>query len=131
MKVLFQKLYKNILYMFLLYCIHAPLYVYAAPTAGKHSIQGYLGLAIIFINNVILPLLFSVALLFFLVNATRYFVLKSGESEGRETARRLALYAIGAFVFLVSLWGIVNMIVYGLGFDENQAPCPDYLRDKC
>jgi hypothetical protein len=27
---------------------------------------------------------------------------------------------------IVSIWGIVNMFVYGLDFDQQNAPCPDY-----
>jgi hypothetical protein len=98
-------------------------------TAGKDSIQGYLLLIMEFINDVVLPLLFSIALLFFLVNAARYFIIEGSDSASREKARTLALYGIGAFVFLVSIWGIVNMFVGGFGL-RNQIICPDYLEEN-
>lgn len=41
------------------------------------------------------------------------------------------LYGIGAFVFLVSLWGIVNMVVTGLNINQEQSLCPDYLGGWC
>lgn len=99
--------------------------------AGKDSIQGYLILILQFINNVLLPILFSLALLFFLINVARYFIIKGANDADRAKARVLALYGIGAFVFLVSIWGIVNMFVSGLGIDNDRAMCPDYLGDWC
>lgn len=99
--------------------------------AAASDAQGYLRLGLLFINNVIIPLLFSIALLFFLVNAARYFIIGGGDSDSQAKAKLLALYGIGAFVFLVSIWGIVNMIVSGLGFDDTRARCPDYLGNWC
>lgn len=102
-----------------------------AAEANKDSVQGYIVLILNFINFILIPLIFSIALLFFLINAARYFILEGAESEGREKAKMLALYGIGAFVFLVSIWGIVNMFVSGLGFDEDQVMCPDYMGSWC
>jgi len=102
-----------------------------AQYANKDSVQGYILLIISFINNAVLPLIFAIALLFFLVNAARYFILEGDDSAGREKARTMALYGIGAFVIIVSIWGIVNMFVYGLGIGDNEAICPDYLDGWC
>ena len=116
----------------LVYGLCAALYgnpTFAAVAGGKDSVQGYLVLIMLFINNVILPLLFSIALLFFLINAARYFVIEGGDSGSRDKARLMALYGIGAFVFLVSIWAIVNMLVSGLGLRNTAADCPDYFRN--
>lgn len=94
--------------------------------AAKDSVQGYLISILFFINRVVLPLLFGIALLFFLVNVARYFVIGGAEEESQQKAKLLALYGIGAFVFLVSIWGIVNMFTDGLNIDRNNALCPDY-----
>jgi hypothetical protein len=102
-----------------------------AAEAGKDTLQGYIVLILQFVNYTLLPLLFSIALLFFLVNAARYFIFKGDSDDGREKAKTLALYGIGAFVFLVSIWGIVNMFVYGLGIDSSEPICPDYFRGNC
>jgi len=98
---------------------------------GKDSVQGYILLILQFINWTLIPLLFSIALLFFLINAARYFILEGDSDGGREKAKTLALYGIGAFVFLVSIWGIVNMLVFGLGIGNDEAMCPDYLENWC
>lgn len=102
-----------------------------AQQAGKDSVQGYLVMIGLFINNTILPLIFTIALLFFLVNAARYFIFQGSDEGGQDKARRMALYGIGAFVFLVSIWGIVNMLVGGLGIQRSESLCPDYLDNWC
>lgn len=84
-----------------------------------------------FLNNVLLPFLFALALLIFLVNVARYFIIGGGNQKNREKARLLAIYSIAAFVFLVSIWGIVNMFVSSLGFNNTTAMCPDYLGSWC
>jgi hypothetical protein len=103
----------------------------ASTYVDSNSLQGYIIRILHFINNILLPLIFSIALLFFLYNAFRYFILGGAHEGEREKARILALYGIGAFVFLVSIWGIVNMIVGGLSLTDDRAICPDYLTDWC
>ena len=95
------------------------------------SIQDYLIDIGLFINYTIIPFLFSLALLFFIFNAARYFILNAAEEKAREQARQLALYGVGAFIFWVSIWGIVNAIASGLGVDDDRALCPDYLGSWC
>lgn len=107
------------------------LYSPIALAAAASDVQGFLRLTLLFINNIIIPLLFSIALLFFLVNAARYFIIGGSDSDSQKKAKTMALYGIGAFVFLVSIWGIVNMLVAGLGFRDTRARCPDYLGNWC
>lgn len=114
--------------------LYVPLRAFAQfyeSEGSKDSVQGYIILILEFINFAVLPLLFSIALLFFLINAARYFIISAGEAAAREKARTLALYGIGAFVIMVSIWGIVNMFVYGLEIDGEGSICPDYLGDWC
>lgn len=91
------------------------------------SLQEFIIAISVFINNVLIPLLFGIALLFFLYNTFRFFILGASETEAKENAKRLALYGILGFVFLVSIWGIVNLLVSGLGFQNDQALRPDYF----
>jgi hypothetical protein len=100
-------------------------------TADTDTLQGFILLIGGFIGNTLIPFLFAVALLFFLVNAARYFILDGDDSDGQEKAKTLALYGIGAFVFLVSIWGIVNLFVEGFEIDDTAARCPDYLGRWC
>ena len=99
-------------------------------TNREDGIAGYIIRIIIFINLTLIPLLFGIALLFFLFNIVRYFI-NSGNVAEREKASRAALFGIAAFVFLVSIWGIVNLFVNGLDFDREDPICPDYLGRWC
>ncbi len=123
-------LYKGLIIAFTgLVASYGPLVLGAE--AGKDSVQGYLILIMLFINGVIMPILFGIALLFFFVTALRFFTIGGHESEGRDKAKKLALYGIGSLVFILSLWGIVVMLVDGLGFDRDESICPDYLEGWC
>lgn len=95
------------------------------------SIQDYLIDIGYFINFSILPLLFALAFLFFAVNAVRYFIIGGADSGKREQARQLALYGIAAFVLLVSIWGIVNLLTSAFQIDNDTSFCPDYMGSWC
>lgn len=83
-----------------------------------------------FLNYAVVPLLMAIALLAFLYFTARYFILdQSNVSDRREAATR-ALWGVGAFVFIVSIWGIVNLLVVG-PLDREASLCPDYLRGAC
>jgi fumarate reductase subunit D len=102
-----------------------------AQSGDKDTAQGFIVLITHFIGDVLLPFLFALALLFFLVNVARYFVIGGDDAESQEKAKTLAIYGIGAFVFLISIWGIVNMFVNAFEIDDDEAKCPDYLQDWC
>ncbi len=92
------------------------------------SLQEFIIGITIFINNAVIPFLFGLALLFFIWNAFRFFILGNKNEPDQENAKKLALYGVGAFVFRVSLWGIINLLVGGLGFSNSNYPIePDYL----
>ena len=98
--------------------------------AETDSLADYIVRIGVFINVALLPFLFGIALLVFLFNIVRYYINRDNVDE-RERAQRVAIYGIAAFVFLVSLWGIVNLFVGGLGFDREASLCPDYLGNWC
>jgi hypothetical protein len=93
------------------------------------SIQEFLYAIGYFFNYTLIPFLFALALLFFIVNAARYFIIGAHETAARDHARQLAIYGILGFVFLVSIWGIVNAITWSLGISYDETVCPDYLED--
>ncbi len=93
--------------------------------------QGIIKSLGVFINNTLIPLLFGIALLFFLFNIARYFIIDAENKDSRDKAKNSALYGIAAFVLLVSIWGIVNMFVSSLGITGSEAICPDYLGEWC
>ncbi len=90
------------------------------------NIQTFLGDILTFLDKIIFPLLFALAFLFFIWNATRYFIIGGANEESQVKAKRLAFWGIAAFVFIMSLWGIVNLFVGGLGFGTSTVIFPDY-----
>lgn len=79
-----------------------------------------------FLTGTVIPFLLVIATLFFVWNVTRYFIIGGANEESREKARQLALWGILAFVLITSLWGIVMLVVNGLGLD-NRSIAPDYM----
>jgi hypothetical protein len=84
-----------------------------------------------FLNSTVMPFIIAIAGFVFLWNAFRYFILGGANPTEQEKAKTLALWGILAFVIIISLWGIVNILVEGLGFDGNDNPVtPDYILDS-
>ena len=82
------------------------------------EINTFIGRITTFINNTLIPLVFGIALLVFVWGMFKFFIYNT--EEEKEKGKDLALYAIVAFVLMVSVWGIVNLIANGLGFSGEQ-----------
>ena len=103
--------------------------LFLAPVvASAQGIVSYLNGFLVFLNETLIPLILALAFLFFIWQAVRYFILGSADEDEREKARALALWGILAFVLMLSIWGIVNFFVAGLGFTRDEVICPDYVR---
>jgi hypothetical protein len=79
-----------------------------------------------FINNVLVPFIFTLSLLFFIYGMYKFFIYEGAVSEvEREKGKDLMIYAVIGFVLMVSIWGIVNLVASGLftGIGGN-APVP-------
>ena len=93
---------------------------------GNTSVQGFLVDILKLFNSTIIPLIFAVAVFFFIWNAARYFVFNGANEAGQDSAKRLALYGIAALVIMLSLWGIVNMVSGAFGIGRSTPICPDF-----
>jgi len=93
------------------------------------NIQSYLKLFLSFINDTILPFLFTIAVIVFLWNLVHYSMIKGTSEEGREKARSLMLWGILALVVIGGLWGIVAIFTQMFGFD-NRGIVPDYMCER-
>jgi hypothetical protein len=91
------------------------------------SFQSMFGNIVNFVDSTLIPFLFGIAFLFFVINVFRYFILGGGNPEAQESAKSLATYGVAAFVFLIIFWGIVNMLVSSLGLDGTRSVTSDYL----
>lgn len=94
---------------------------------AQQTIQSFGTDLVVFLSGTVIPFLLAIAFVAFVYNIIRYFIVGAGNANAREDARRYALYSIAGFVLIVSIWGIVNLLVLGLGFDDNQPVCPDFI----
>lgn len=92
------------------------------------GLQGYIGNVVTFIGTVVIPFLLGLALVFFVINVIRFFVIESKDEDGREKAKALAIYGVLAFVIIVIFWGIVNLFSDSIGLTGGTAPISDYMQ---
>jgi cytochrome bd-type quinol oxidase subunit 2 len=93
--------------------------VSSAQFNGSNDLTRFGDRIIDFINDVLVPFVFAVALLFFIYGVFLYFIKGAHEDDERKTGKSYILWAIIAFVLMVSVWGIVNVIANGLGFNDD------------
>ena len=99
-------------------------------SAQDGSIQKIFTNLLAFFDTVLIPFLFGLAFLFFVINAIRFFVFESNNEDGREKARGLITYSVLGFVFLVIFWGLVNLLTSSLGLEGCRAPMSDYQAES-
>lgn len=87
-----------------------------AALAQFGEINSFIGSINTFINNVLIPLVFAVALLVFIWGMFNYFIRGGHDPDKQKEGKDLMLYAVVGFVLMVSIFGIVNLIAGGLGF---------------
>ena len=80
------------------------------------------------LNTTIVPFLFGIAFLFFVINVIRYFIIGGSNEDSRDKAKSLAIYGVAAFVFLAIFWGVINLLVGATGLGNKEAPCSDYMK---
>lgn len=90
---------------------------------GGSTLGAYLSSIIGFINVYLVPFLFAVAFIVFIWGVFQYFIAGGANEEQREKGKQLVMWGIIAFVIMVSLWGLVNLITNTLNFgDEGKTP---------
>ncbi len=98
-----------------------------AQEANKTSLQGFVVTFSRFLEAIVLPLLFSIAFLYFIFNTAKYFIFNGDEDGAREEGKRNAIYGVAAFVFLISIWAIVSIFLNGLSLTRDRSLCADYF----
>lgn len=97
-----------------------------AHVARAATLQDYIAEIITFINAILLPFFFAIALLMFLVNITRLFIIKSDDAASREKARTYTIYSVIALAFLISMIALVNIVLEAFDLQYGKPICPDY-----
>jgi len=94
------------------------------------SLQNLFKGILLFIDSILIPFLFGIAFLFFIINVIRYFVAGAGNKDAQETAKNVAVYSVAAFVFLIIFWGLVNLLVNSTGLQNCRSGTSDYILNK-
>ena len=95
-----------------------PALAFAQPSGNFGGIGQTVNTAVNFMNSTLVPLLFALSFLMFLWGMFKYFFLSAASEEGREAGKQLMLWGVIAFVMMVSIWGLVNVVAQGLGFRQ-------------
>ena len=74
------------------------------------------------INNVLVPVLFAVAFIVFLYGIVSKYIFSHGDPDKVAEGHKLILCGLIAFVVMISLWGLVNVISNTFGLAGSYAP---------
>lgn len=74
------------------------------------------------INSVLVPVLFAVAFIVFLYGIAKAYIFSGGDSEKVAEGHRLLLWGLVAFVVMISIWGLVNVVANTFGLAGSYAP---------
>jgi hypothetical protein len=87
---------------------------------------------IAFIDQVLVPLLFAIALIVFIWGVVQAFILGGNNEEKRDDGKKFILWGIIGLFVMTSIWGIVALFVNTFGFTGG-APClPSFgTREPC
>lgn len=77
------------------------------------------------INYYLVPLLFTLALFWFLYGVVEY-IRSVGDQKKREDGRWMMVYGIIGLTVMVSVWALVNIVRYTFNFDYRQPPIPEF-----
>ena len=83
------------------------------PRAGDFG--DYIDFIINFINSYVMPLILAIAFIFLVWGIIQYFVIGGANDEAKAKGKSLIIYAIVGFVIILSFYGIVNILVGGIG----------------
>ena len=74
------------------------------------------------INDVLVPVLFAIAFIVFLYGIAKAYIFSGGDPEEVSKGHKLLLWGIIAFVVMISIWGLVNVVANTFGLAGAYAP---------
>ena len=74
--------------------------------------------------NTLIPIVFALALLFFLWGLTKY-IFAAGNEDAKESGKRIMIWGIIALFIMASVWGIVAFLQDLFGVDQTTIDIPD------
>ncbi len=106
---------KKITYTVVIATLLTPFITYAAPLGGLTDlIKAFGGIV-----NLLIPLVFGLALVFFFWG-TAQFILNAGDTKTRDEGKNKMLWGIVALFVMVSIYGILRFIGSTIGVGPQQ-----------
>jgi hypothetical protein len=62
------------------------------------------------VNSFVIPIIFTLSFVFFLINIVKYFFIEDGE-EAKEKGRKAVLFGLMGLAVLFSVWGLINIFL--------------------
>ncbi len=92
-------------YLALILASGMPLLTHAAEGSFADLTDEIVGI----VNGAVIPLIYALAFVLFLIGMLRFFFL--GGEEGREKGRQFMIWGVIGFVVIFSVWGIVKLLL--------------------
>lgn len=86
------------------------------------TIPNLLLYAISLINDILVPVIFTVAFFMFLVGVYRFFIASAGDPEKVQEGQKFVMWSLIGFFVMFSIWGLVNILINTLGFGGANMP---------
>lgn len=90
--------------------------------ACANTICGVGALILFIINSVLVPVLFAIAFIVFLIGVAKAYIFSHGDPAKVAEGHKLVLWGVVAFAVMLSLWGLVNVIASTFGLAGYSAP---------
>src|SRR3989344_948774 len=69
------------------------------------------------INNIIVPVVFTLAFIVFIWGVFLKYILAHGDAAKVKQGHQLILWGLIGFAVMLSIWGLVNLVVATFGLD--------------
>ena len=71
------------------------------------------------IFDTIIPLIFAVAIIYFLWGLTKFITTAGGDAEAHESGRNIMIWGVIAIFVMASVWGLVKILQNTFSVDDN------------
>ena len=101
-----------ILYFTYFACKHCSLVVFCSSSLFLTSI----------INNSVIPLIFALAVVFFVWGAINVLIINADDEKKREQGKQFMIWGIVALAVMLSIWGLVTILGNTFNIDTSVIP---------
>lgn len=70
-----------------------------------------------FINTYLIPFVLMIGFVVFVWGMFKYFIAGAADEEARGNGKSLMIYAVLAFVLILSFWGLINFLTSSVGLE--------------